>query len=172
MISTRRSVLSAQAGIVNYILTRLLAFALVVGIGLMLILATVVNIFSSILTSLLNSEIQIPFGNIFSFVAIVAFSIAVLYKILPDTKISYGDVWLGALVTAVLFGIGRWGLGFYLTHSNISNAFQAAGALAIVLIAIYYCAQLFLFGAIFSKVYTKRYGSGATQTGGKPIDDN
>jgi membrane protein len=152
---------SAQAGLVNYILTRLLAFALVIGIGLMLILVTVINIFSSILTSLFVFDLQIPFGDIFSFVAIVAFSFAILYKILPDTKISYRDVWPGALVTAVLFGIGRWGLGFYLTHSNISSAFQAAGALAIVLIAIYYCAQLFLFGAIFTKVYARRYGSGA-----------
>lgn len=149
---------SAQAGIVNYILTRLLAFALVIGIGLMLILATVVNIFSSILTGLFD-VVELPFDDIFSFVAIVAFSIAVLYKILPDTKISYRDVWPGALVTAALFGIGRWVVGFYLTNSSISSAFQAAGALAIVLIAIYYCAQLFLFGAIFTKVYARRYGS-------------
>jgi len=149
---------SAQAGIVNYILTRLLAFALVISIGLMLILATVVNIFSSILTSFFG-VIEMPFDDIFSFVAIVAVSIAVLYKILPDTKVSYRDVWLGALITAALFGVGRWGLGFYLTHSNVSNAFQAAGALAIVLIAMYYCAQLFLFGAIFAKVYARRYGS-------------
>jgi len=149
---------SAQAGIVNYILTRLLAFALVVGIGLMVILAAVVNIFSSVLTSLF-AVIEMPFDDILSFVAIIAFSIAVLYKILPDTKISYRDVWLSALVTGTLFGVGRWGLGFYLTHSNVSNAFQAAGALAIVLIAIYYCAQLFLFGAIFTKVYARRYGS-------------
>ena len=142
----------------NYILTRLLAFALVIGIGLMLILATVVGIFSSILASFFN-VIEIPVDDIFSFVAIVAFSLAVLYKILPDTKISYRDVWLGALVTAAFFGVGRWGLGFYLTRSDISSAFQAAGALAIVLIAIYYCAQLFLFGAIFTKVYAGQYGS-------------
>jgi membrane protein len=150
---------SAQAGIMNYILTRLLAFALVLGIGLMLILATAVSIFSSILTGLFNFDFELPFASSLSFVAIVAFSFAVLYKILPDTKISYRDVWLGALVTAALFGVGRWGLGFYLTNSSISSAFQAAGALAIVLIAIYYCAQLFLFGAIFTKVYARRYGS-------------
>jgi membrane protein len=163
---------SAQAGIVNYILTRLLAFALVIGIGLMLILAAAVGIFSSILTGLFNFDFELPFGNIFSFVAIVAFSFAVLYKILPDTEISYRDVWPGALITAALFGLGRWGLGFYLINSNISSAFQAAGALAIVLIAIYYCAQLFLFGAIFTKVYARRYGSkkGETNSSDKHSD--
>jgi membrane protein len=71
---------SAQAGIVNYILTRLLAFALVIGIGLMLILAAVVGIFSSILTGFLG-VMEIPFDDMFSFVAIVAFSLAVLYLI-------------------------------------------------------------------------------------------
>jgi len=152
---------SAQAGIMNYILTRLLAFVLVVGVGLVLILATVVSIMASILTSFISFDSDILYGNIFSFVAIVAFSLGVLYKILPDTRISYRDVWLGALITAVLFGVGRWGLGFYLSHSNISSAFQAAGALAIVLIAIYYSAQLFLLGAIFTKVYANQYGSRA-----------
>jgi membrane protein len=87
------------------------------------------------------------------------FCFALLYKVLPDKKIAWGDVWMGALVGALLFTLGRYGLGFYLSHSNVSSAFAAAGALAIVLIAINYGAQIFLFGALFGRVYATTYGS-------------
>jgi membrane protein len=153
--------LAAQAGILNYIKTRLLAFALVVGVGLVFILAIFVSFVISVLTTFFDFGIDVIAGNAVSFVALATLSFAILYKILPDTRVHWRDVWPGALLTAVLVAIGRWGLGFYLSHSSVGSAFEAAGALAIVLIAIYYGAQLFLFGAIFTRVYAARFGSKA-----------
>ena len=66
---------------------------------------------------------------------------------------------MGAVITALLFAAGRWAIGFYLTHSGVATAFQAAGALAMLLIAIYYLAQIFLFGAVFTRVYASHFGS-------------
>jgi membrane protein len=77
----------------------------------------------------------------------------------PDADIAWRDVWLGAVITALLFAVGRWVIGFYLRHSGVTSAFQAAGALAVLLIALYYLVQIFLFGAVFAKVYASRFGS-------------
>ena len=132
---------------------------MVLGVGLILILATVVSIFGSVLTTYFGFGGEVIAGNYLGFVLLAAFSLALIYKMVPDVTVAWGDVWLGALLTASIFAIGRWGLGFYLTYSSVSSAFEAAGALAIVLIAIYYAAQLFLFGAIFTKVYAVTFGS-------------
>ena len=154
---------SEQGGIIGFILTRLLAFALVLGVGLLFILATLASFLGSLLTTFLGYGGNLVAGNIFSFMALVWFSFLILYKILPDTKIAWRDVWLGALISALALAIGRWGLGFYLTRSSVGSAFEAAGALAIVLIAIYYGAQIFLFGALFSKVFAAKFGSRSRQ---------
>ncbi len=153
---------STRGGIIDYILTRLLAFVMVLGVGLILILATTLSFLASIFTSFFNFGSEMLAGNIIGFVGLAALSFAIIYKLLPDVKIAWRDVWLGAVITAILFGIGRWGLGFYLSHSNVSSAFDAAGVLAIVLIVIYYAAQIFLFGAIFTKVYARQFGSKIT----------
>ena len=145
----------------GFVLTRLLAFALVLGVALVLILATFASVAASILTSFFDFGREIALGNVIAFVVLLAFSFAILYRILPDTDVKWRDVWPGALVAALLFAIGRWGVAFYLSYSSVSSAFEAAGALAIVLIAIYYAAQIFLFGAIFSKVYAMQFGSRA-----------
>jgi membrane protein len=147
------------AGIMNFIKTRLLAFVMVLGVGLIFVLAAFLSFVGSALTSLFDFGFEVMISNVVSFIALSALSFALVYKILPDVKVAWGDVWLGAGVTAILFAAGRWGLGFYLSHSNVSSAFEAAGALAIVLITIYYAAQIFLLGAIFTRVYATRFGS-------------
>ena len=73
-----------------------------------------------------------------------------------------GDVWIGSLVTSLLFNIGRILVGFYLTHGNLMTAFAAAGALAVILSAIYYLALVFLFGAVFTRAYATTYGAHKT----------
>ena len=90
-------------------------------------------------------------------VALLGLSFAILYRILPDVEVGWREVWPGALLAAVLLAIGRWGLGFYLTHTSIGSAFEAAGALAIILMTVYYSAQIFLFGAVFTKVYAANF---------------
>jgi membrane protein len=79
--------------------------------------------------------------------------------VLPDVEINWHDVWIGAAVTALLFGIGKLGLGIYLGKSSVASAYGAAGSLAILLLWIYYAAQILFFGAEFTQVYAKKYGS-------------
>ena len=84
---------------------------------------------------------------------------AIIYKVLPNTDVSWRDVWVGALVTTLLIAIGGWGLGIYLANSNITSAFEAAGTLAVFLISVFFFAQLFIFGAVFTRVYASVFGS-------------
>ncbi len=150
-----------QSGMMHFVKTRLLAFVLVLGIALILVAVTFFSIFTSVLRAVLDFNGQIIFGNNTTFVLTLAVSFAILYRILPDEDVLWRDVWLGALITAVIFGIGRWGIGIYFKYSSVTTAFEAAGTLAVLLIAIYYAAQIFLLGAIFSKIYATRYGSQA-----------
>jgi membrane protein len=83
----------------------------------------------------------------------------VLFKILPNVKIAWRDVWIGALVTAVLVVMGGVLVGIYFRLGELNSAVQAAGGFAILLIGIYYIAQIFLLGAIFTRVYTSTFGS-------------
>ena len=82
-----------------------------------------------------------------------------MFKFLPDVKIAWRDVWIGAAVTAVLFAIGKFLIGLYLGHSSATSVFGAAGSLVVLLLWIYYSAQILFFGAEFTQVYARRYGS-------------
>ena len=101
----------------------------------------------------------IPLLNAIGTFVITTASFALLYKILPNVDIAWRDVWVGAAVTALLFALGRNVLGFYLSRIDVGSAFEAAGALAVTLIAIYYLAQIFLLGALLTKVYAFMFGS-------------
>ena len=158
-----------QLGMMHYVKTRLLAFVLVLGIALILVAVTFFSVFASVLTTFFNFSGQIVAGNAIIFVLVLAVSFATLYRILPDEDVLWRDVWLAALITAFVFGIGRWGIGIYFSYSSVTSAFEAAGALAILLIGIYYAAQVFLLGAIFSRIYATRYGSKVGQTFGENL---
>jgi membrane protein len=101
----------------------------------------------------------VPLATHGAIVGLLTVSFALIYKVVPDTDIAWRDVWLGAVITALLFAVGRWVIGFYLRHSGVTSAFQAAGVLAVLLISMYYLVQIFLFGAVFTKVYASRFGS-------------
>jgi membrane protein len=83
---------------------------------------------------------------------------AAIYKILPDARVRWKDVWAGAVMAALLFSAGRYFIGLYLRHSSLSSLYGAAGSLVIVLLWIYYSAQILFFGAEFTEVYTRRLG--------------
>ncbi len=151
----------AQRGILAIITNRLLAFVVVIGLGLALVLVTVSSFVLSTFSTLLNLAPPLSLANSASVVVLVALVFALIYKVLPDMDIAWRDVWLGALVAALLFSIARWLLSFYLTYANLGSAFDAAGALAVILITIYYLALIFLFGAVFTKVYASMFGSKA-----------
>jgi membrane protein len=97
--------------------------------------------------------------------ALVAFGVitvlfAAMFKVLPDADMELRDVWVGALVTALLFMLGKFALGYYLGRSDPGSAFGAAGSLAVILIWIYYASWTVLFGAELTQSWVERYGSG------------
>jgi membrane protein len=95
---------------------------------------------------------------LFSF-ALVTLLFAMIFKILPAVRIAWRDVIIGAVVTALLFNVGKYMIGLYLGNSAIASTYGAAGSVILVLIWVYYSAQIFLLGAEFTKVYANRYGS-------------
>src|SRR3954469_13576041 len=84
---------------------------------------------------------------------------AAIYKVLPDVTVAWSDVWIGAAVTALLFTVGKLLIGLYLGHASIGSTFGAAGSLLGFLVWVYYSAQILFFGAEFTQVYARRYGS-------------
>jgi membrane protein len=90
--------------------------------------------------------------------AIVVLLFAMIFKFLPDVKIQWRDVWIGAFMTAILFGIGKWLLGFYLGSGAAGSAYGAASSLITLLLWVYYSSQILLFGAEFTQVYAARAG--------------
>jgi len=160
--------IETQSGFLNFIKNRLLAFILVIGVGLVLVIGAFGSVVVSVLASILPFGVIDPDFSIISFITLATLLFALIYKLLPEVDIAWRDVWLGALITSVLVTIGGWALGFYFSVSGIGTAFEAAGALAIMLIAIYYIAQIFLSGAIFTRVYATTFGSKRTST----VNDN
>jgi membrane protein len=154
--------IETKSGFLNFIKNRLLAFILVFGVGLVLVVGAFGSVVFSIIASILPFGIIDPDISVIAFIALATLLFALIYKLLPEVDIAWRDVWLGALVTSVLVWIGGWVLGFYFSVSGVGTAFEAAGALAIMLIGIYYVAQIFLSGAIFTRVYASTFGSKQT----------
>jgi membrane protein len=90
--------------------------------------------------------------------ALITGLFAMMFKLLPDARVAWSDVWVGAGITALLFTVGKFALGLYLGKSDIGSAYGAAGSLVILLVWVYYSAQIFLFGAEFTQVYAKAEG--------------
>lgn len=141
-----------------------LSFTMVLGTGFLLLVSLVINAAVAALGDFINSVLpggQLV-GQIISFVltfVVVTLMFALLFKFLPDVQIKWSDVWIGAAITALLFALGQFALGLYLSLGNVGSAFGATGSLVVVLVWIYYSAQILLFGAEFTQIYTNRYGS-------------
>lgn len=151
-------------GLRNFIKDRLLSFALIVGIGFLLLVSLVLSAglaaLGNFMTGLLPAQETlwqwINFGVSFGVITLL---FAMIFKVLPDVKIVWRDVWIGALLTALLFNLGKYLLGMYLGRSSVTSAYGAAGSLVIVLLWVYYSAQILFFGAKFTQIYSNRYGS-------------
>jgi membrane protein len=104
---------------------------------------------------------------VLSFVLVTAM-FAMLYKLLPAVRIAWRDVLTGAIVTALLFSIGKFFIGLYLGHSGVTSSYGAAGAVILILLWVYYSALIFLFGAEFTKAFARRHGSHAATTAPQP----
>jgi membrane protein len=97
--------------------------------------------------------------NLVISIGVITVLFALIFKFLPDAEIAWRDVWLGAFVTAVLFSLGKFLIGLYLGNSAVASSFGAAGSLVLLLIWIYYSAQILLFGAELTQVYANKFGS-------------
>ena len=91
--------------------------------------------------------------------AMVVLVLGVIFKVLPDAKIRWRDVWIGALITALLFVFGKWALGLYLGSGSAASAYGAASSLITLLLWVYYSSQILLFGAEFTQVYADYFGA-------------
>lgn len=147
----------------GFIRDRLLSFAVVVGTGFLLLVSLVVSAALAALNKYFSG--MVPGGSTFWSVVnalvslgVIALLFAMIFKVLPDVKIAWSDVWVGAVITAVLFTAGKFLLGLYLGRSTIASAYGAAGSVIIILVWVYYSAQILFFGAEFTQVYACRVG--------------
>jgi membrane protein len=139
---------------------RLFSFVMAIGVGLLLVLATLVNVLLAWFGSFMPIEPSVPISNLIAFVGLVTLSFALIYKVLPDVDIAC-DVWIGAAVTALLVTLGGLLVGLFVGNGRIGSALEAAGTFAVILIGIYYAAQIFMFGAVLTRVYASMFGSKA-----------
>ena len=152
-----------RLGIAAFIRARFLSFAMVAGVCFLLLVSLVIESllksFSAYLQAMFPGGIVIAVVVylIFDFVVVVLL-FASIYKFLPDVKIHWHDVWIGAVMTAILFAIGKWALGLYLGSGTAASAYGAASSLITLLLWIYYSSQILLFGAEFTQVYAARAG--------------
>jgi membrane protein len=153
-----------SSGLWSLVRSRLLSFGMILGIGFLLIVSLVASAavaalgkFSAdffgawvVLAEALNFTLTFVF---------VTATFAMIYKVMPRVRIGWPDVWLGAAVTALLFAIGKSLIGLYLGRSSFASGFGAAGSLVVLLLWMYYSAQIFLLGAEFTRAYARTFGS-------------
>lgn len=157
-------------GLWNLIKDRFLSFAVVLGTGFLLLISLVVSAALSGLGQWLM-QLGLPGGpgawnavNMLVSFGFITLLFAIIFKLLPDATVAWHDVWIGAVVTALLFTAGKYLLGLYLGQGSTTSAFGAAGSLVLILIWVYYSSQIMLFGAEFTQVYANRFGSHVVPT--------
>lgn len=151
-------------GLLATLRQRFISFTMVLGIGFVLMVSLVVSAVVSAVGSLIavhlpGQETLLQVVNLVISFGVITLLFAAIYKVLPDVNISWRDVWMGAAVTALLFTIGKYLLGLYLGSSSVASGYGAAGSFVLLLLWIYYSAQILLFGAEFTQVYARRYGT-------------
>jgi membrane protein len=168
-----------ETGIFNMIKNRVVAVVMVLGAGFLLLLSlaaqTALSLFLSLATDLtpgLAPALRLLNFAVFFLVITVLF--AMIYRFLPNAQVAWGDVWMGAVVTSLLFALGQVAFGLYIAHSGVSSAYGAAGSLVVILLWIYYSAVILLLGAEFTQVYARMFGSKIQAARGytRPIADN
>lgn len=147
----------------SLLMTRIISFGVVLSIGFLLLISLLVS--AAITTVSTTLSLQLPGGSttwyyidtITSLIVITLLFI-LLFRYLPDVRIAWRDVWVGAVITAVLFTLGKRLIGYYLGHSAVTSVYGAAGSLVALLFWIYYSALIIFFGAEIAQVYSRLYG--------------
>ncbi len=160
-LNTIWKVPAARAGMFDVVKKRLLSFGLIAGICLLLLFSLVVSAGIEALTAAFNGylpDVVLPATNFVVSIVVTTLLFAMTFRILPDVDIRWSDVWVGALITALLFALGKYLIGLYLGRSAFTSTYGAAGSLIALLTWVYYSAQIFFFGAEFTKVYAEATG--------------
>lgn len=150
----------ASQGLLAFVKTRLLSFGMLLNFGILLLLSLILS------TALATIGKFLPYNLVTGRIVDLLVSLTILfllfgmiYKVLPDTEITWGDVWMGALLTALLFMIGKSLLSWYLGTQSFGSIYGAAGSILLILLWVYYSAQILLFGAEFTYIYAYKFGS-------------
>jgi membrane protein len=154
-------------GIIGIIRDRILSFGFILVVGFLLLVSLLLTAAIAFVgrqfgVMVPGMEAVIQLLNSILSLAVITLLFAMMFKILPDAKIAWRDVWTGAFITALLFTIGKFALGFYLGRSGVASSYGAAGSLIVLLLWVYYSSQIVFFGAEFTQVYANRFGSRVT----------
>lgn len=152
-------------GVLGMIRDRFLSFAMVMGIAFLLLVSLVLSAGLAFVGGFLNrfsgeSQVVVQMLNLLLSTGVIAGLFALMFKLLPDVKMAWSDVWLGAVVTALLFALGKTAIGLYLGHSSMASSYGVAGSFVVLLVWVYYSSLILFFGAELTQVYANRFGSG------------
>ena len=150
------------ANVRAFVVQRLISFGLVVGVGFLLLVSLLVSAGLAALSRYLGQLLPAltafwEAGNVLVSLFVITLLFAMVYKVLPDVRLRWRDVWVGALVTAGFFSIGKQLIGLYLGTSSVGSSYGAAGSVVVLLIWVYYSAQVVLLGAEFTRFYVERF---------------
>ena len=155
-----------QGGLRNFVTKRLLSLGMILGVGFLVLVSLALSALLSAAGSSIErflpdamSGVLLAVINMVVSLAVVTLLFAAIFKVLPDAVIQWRYVWIGAVVTAVLFVVGKFGIGFYIGQSDPGSAYGAAGSLAVILVWIYYASIIVLLGAEFTQVYARSKGA-------------
>jgi membrane protein len=168
-------------GIMGFLKDRLLSMAMVLASALLLLASLVLTAVVAAVGKRVGSGNAV-LGSYAMTLGIswvvITLLFAMVYRFLPDARVTWKDVWFGAIVTSVLFSIGKFLIGLYLAHASVGSVYGAAGSLAVLLVWLYYSAQIFFYGAELTKVFARHYGGGIIPTDNaeliecKPVSGN
>lgn len=161
-------------GVFGYVQGRLTALSMIGGMAFLLLVSLVASAFIEACAGYLNRLSPgwagwLQFGNTAASFLLAVLLFALIFRLLPNTTVAWGDVWTGALLTAVLFTVGKSALAAYLGHAAIGSSYGPAGSFVVLLVWIYYSSQILLVGAEFTEVYSRRHGSRCGRNRGLPF---
>jgi membrane protein len=155
------------AGVKRFVRVRLLSLALVITLGFLLLVSLVMSAALEGVVHWLGGFVArwAVLGYVINYgvsLGVIALFFALMFKLLPDATVAWRDVWVGALLTSVLFHVGKYLIALYIGRASVASTFGAAGALAVLLVWIYYSSQIVLLGAEFTRAYANQLGGRVT----------
>jgi membrane protein len=158
-----------KTGWLALVRARLMAFGMILAVGFLLIVSLVTSAMLAAVSRRLGPvfggwQAAVEVGNAVGGFLLVAFMFGLIYKVVPRQRVLVADVWLGALLAALLFTGGKYVIGAYIGRSDVASGFGAAGSMVVVLLWVYFSAQILLMGAEFTCVYARTFGSGSQST--------